>query len=338
MRTVVYSSLGRPSAKVELGPGVGLDNGVVSVGRGVVMLVTVDPVSIIPAFGLSVSAWLSVHLIASDYTSSGNDPQYATFTYNFPTVVSEADREEYIRSVGKECRRLGVAIVGGHTGSYPGSGLTVIGSGSMLGFARESGYIAPSMARPGDAVVMTKHAAIEATCSLATSFPGFVERKVGTLFAKKAMGLVRHCSTVADARAARKVGLGAEGISSMHDATEGGVVGALHEMATASNRKFAIRTDLIPVTPESRSVCEAFGINPLETMGEGSLLITCAPGRIGDLRIALRHAGISSAEIGSVEKGEGLVLMDSTGRESSFNPHGDAYWRAYYQALARRLR
>jgi hydrogenase expression/formation protein HypE len=338
MRRVVYSSLGRPATEVKLGPGVGLDNGVVSVGRGRVMIVTVDPVSAIPAFGAGMSAWLSVHLIASDYTTSGNDPQYATFTYNFPQVMSEAEREEYVRAVGRECDRLGVAIVGGHTGSYPGSGLTVIGSGSMFGFAPENRYIAPSMARIGEAIVMTKHAAIEATCSLATSFPGFVETKVGALCAKRARGLAKLCSTVADARVARGIGLGAGGISSMHDATEGGIIGALHEMATASERRFAVYTERIPVAAESRAVCEAFGIDPLETMGEGALLITCAPTRVGELRLALRRSGVASAEIGLVEKGGGLVLRDSRGRESSFTPHVDAYWQAYSRALASKLR
>lgn len=330
--------MGMPSKLVKLGPGVGLDNGIVSIGGSQVLILTVDPISAIPAFGASRSAWLSVHLIASDFTTSGHDPCYATFTYNFPKQMSEADREEYIRAVGRECDRLGVAIVGGHTGSYPGAGLTVIGSGSMLGVAPENGYIAPSMAGMGHTIVMTKHAAIEATCSLATSFIGFLESKVGTLQVKRAIKLVSSCSTVADARAARSVGLGAGGVSSMHDATEGGIVGALHEMATASEKRFVVRTHEIPVSPESRAVCGAFGLDPLETMGEGSLLITCAPSKVGELRLALRHGGIASAEIGSVGEGEGLVLEDANGKESSFTPRGDAYWRAYSGALARRLR
>ena len=322
---------------MKLGPGTGLDNGVVSIGRGRVMILTADPVSAIPGLGMSLSAWLSVHLIASDYTTSGNDPEYAIFTYNFPPAMSRADREEYVRSVGMECDLLGVAIVGGHTGSYPGSGLTVIGSGSMLGFASVRGFVAPSMARVGDAIIMTKHAAIEATCSLATSFPAFVESKVGAAYAKRARGEVRSCTTVADARAARRVGMGIRGVTSMHDATEGGILGALGEMAMASGKRFVVRPDLIPVTPESRAVCEAFGIDPLRTMGEGALLITCFPGKVPALRRALSRSGVGCADIGSVERGQGLVIRDSSGRGYSFASDGDAYWGAYERALVRKL-
>jgi len=323
---------------VKLGPGTGLDNGVVSIGRGRVMILTADPVSAIPGFGMRLSAWLSVHLIASDYTTSGNDPEYAMFTYNFPEAMSKADREEYVKSVGMECDSLGVAIAGGHTGSYPGSGLTVIGSGSMLGFAREKEFVDPSMAKPGDAIVMTKHAAIEATCSLAMSFPAFVESKVGATYAKRARDEVWLCSTVADARAARGVGIGARGVTSMHDATEGGVLGALNEMALASGKRFVIRPYMIPVTPESRAVCEAFGLNPLCTMGEGALLITCLPEKVPALRRALRRAGAECAELGSVEKGQGLVMRDARGKAHPFALNGDAYWAAYSSALVRRLR
>jgi len=338
MQEVVYSSLGKRSREVKLGPGIGLDNGVVSVGGGRVMILTVDPVSAIPAFGMKMSAWLSVHLIASDYATSGNDPEYAMFTYNFPAEMCEVDRKEYIRSVGMECDALGVAIVGGHTGSYPGSGLTVIGSGSMLGFAPERGYVAPSMAREGDTIVMTKQAAIEATCSLATSFPSFVESRVGSDCARRAKEQVKLCSTVADARSARSVGIGARGVSSMHDATEGGVLGALHEMAIASEMRFVVHPHEIPITRESRAVCEAFGLDPLKTMGEGALLITCLPEKVPALKRSLSRSGVESAEIGSVERGEGLVMIDSHGHGHAFAPHGDGYWEAYSRALGRRLR
>ena len=337
MQRVVYSSLGRHSPRVRLGPGIGLDNGVVSVGRGRVLILTVDPVSVIPAFGMKMSAWLSVHLIASDYTTSGNDPEYAMFAYNFPTEMSETDREEYIRAVGTECNHLGVAIAGGHTGSYPGSGLTVVGSGSMMGFAPENGYLAPSMGREGDRIVMTKHAAIEATCSLATAFPAFVESNVGTTYANRAKKQVSLCSTVADARAARGVGIGVQGVSSMHDATEGGVLGALSEMSLASRKRFSVHLDAIPVAPESRAVCKAFGLDPLKTMGEGALLITCLPERVPALRRVLRRSGVQSAEIGLVERGEGLVMSDTHEHQFVSTAEGDAYWNAYSWAIRRRL-
>jgi len=328
----VYASLGRPSRRVDVGPGWGLDNAVVSVGQGRVMIVTVDPVSVIPEFGIKLSGWLSVHLIASDYTASGVDPEFATFSYNFPPEMSGPEKESFIRAVGSECEKLGVAIVGGNTGSYPGAGFTVIGTGSMFGLADDSGYVAPSMARAGDAVLMTKHAAIEATGWLALSFRGFLEGKVGAGTAARARGLIRSCSTVEDARVARKAGVGSEAVTSMHDATEGGVLGALEEMAIASRHAFEVEPGRIPVPRTTAEVCAAFGLDPLTTMGEGALLLTCRRAVVPELARLMSRAQIPITEIGRVRRGEGLHLLGSGRRSKRFVRGPDAYWGAYARA------
>lgn len=334
MEKTLYSSLGLVSQKTRVKPGRGLDNGVVSIGRGKVMVLTTDPVSVIPSFGMELSAWLSVHLIASDFTSSGADPEFAVFAYNFPSVMSEAEREEFVRAIGKECEDLGVTIAGGHTGSYPGGGFTVVGSGTMFGLAPDGRYLTPAMARTGDLVLITKSAAIEATGSLALAFPEFVGRKVGTNMMTKARAMIRLCSTVGDARAARKAGLGKGGITSMHDATEGGVLGSLEEMAFASGKTFHINADMIPVSDEAKMVCSVFGLDPLVTMGEGALLITCNPKAIQSLERSMAAARIPLHEIGRVASGRGLRLHGTgeTPRRSVSGP--DRYWEAYDKGVA----
>jgi hydrogenase expression/formation protein HypE len=338
MDTVVYAHLGLPSQKMIVGPGRGLDNAVVKLGHGRVLIVTVDPVSVIPSLGMRLSAWLSVHLIASDLTASGVDPEFATFSYNFPPEMKGAQREAYLRSVGAECRRLGVAIIGGNTGTYPGGGYTVIGAGSMFGVASEESFVTPAMARVGDRVLMTKHAAIEAAASLANAFPRFVASHAGEGAARRARNLARACTTVADARAARKVGLGREGVTSMHDATEGGVLGALDEMAFASRKRIVVDPTRIPVPGDVALVCASFQLDPLRTMSEGALLITCAPERVPEVRRVMSRAQVPVAEIGRVERGEGLVLGHGTERPVRYTLSPDGYWGAYEQAINARLR
>jgi hydrogenase expression/formation protein HypE len=334
---VVYRSLGRRSGDVKVGPGRGLDNGVIAMGEGRVMIVTVDPVSIVPAFGMELSAWLSVHLIASDLTASGVDPEYAAFSYNFPPAMTVPQKEVYVRAIGATCKDLGIAIVAGHTGTYPGGGYTVIGSGTLFASAKEGDYVTPSMAKAGDAVVVTKHAAIEAAGSLALSFPNYVKRRVGADLAGSARKLIGLCSTVQDARAAKKVGLGSSGVTSMHDATEGGILGALDEMAHASRMAFEVDANLVPVTREARAVCAAFGLDPLSTMGEGALLLTCRSGRVASLKTELARIGVSVQVIGEVKEGKGLTVRYGSGKPKSFKRGQDLYWIAYEDALRRRL-
>ena len=334
MEKVVYANLGRPSRKVVIGPGWGLDNGVVSVGPGRVMVVTVDPVSVIPAFGLELSAWASVHLIASDYTSSGSRPQFATFSYNFPPSMRESEKRKYIAAMGRECDRLGVSIVGGHTGTYPGGGNTIVGTGSMMGFCDEDEFVSPRMAREGDSILLTKHAAIEATASLALCFRSYAEKKIGSRMAKKARNMIRLASTVNDALLASKVGLRSDGVTSMHDATEGGVLGGLDEMARASNHRFEVDLERIAVSAEARAVCGAFGIDPLISLSEGALILTCKPGATGRLHRRFENSGIDIQKIGSVSRGSGLWLSRREGVPLRFRPGPDPYWQAYERSQA----
>jgi hydrogenase maturation factor len=335
---VVYRNLGVRRSEVIKGPGRGLDNAIIGLGGKRVMILTVDPVSIIPSLGMELSGWLSVHLIASDYTTSGLRPEYATFSFNFPSELSDADREAYVRSTGEECRRLGITIAAGHTGSYPGAGFTVIGAGSMFGFGHRGGYVDPSMARPGDAILMTKQAGIEATASLALSFPRHVERKVGRLRALRARKLVKSCSTVADALTAARIGLGQGGITSMHDATEGGVLGGLEEMASASGTAFHVDKSKIQVSEEVGAVCGVFGLDPLGSLSEGTLLLTCNPERLDDLRQEFDGSRIPIQEIGSVRDGAGLWVTKGGGRPKRIKPGTDRYWVAYRDAMNTGLR
>jgi len=330
---VVYRHLGSPNRAVISGPRRGLDNAFLRLADGSVMVVSTDPISIIPELGVRKSAWLSAHLIASDVVTSGIPPRFASFSLNLPYVLDTSQRAEYVSALGDSCRELGVTIVSGHTGTYPGAGFTVVGGGTMFAFSKEGKYVNPAMARPGDKVLMTKGAAIEATASLSWAFPAFTERKVGRRIAKKGRALIDKCTVVKDASVAGAVGLGRMGVTSMHDATEGGVLGALDEMAEASSKGFDVDRDSILVSEEALAICGAFGIDPLTSLSEGTLLLTCSPSRAGEVKDSLVSAGLPTAEIGSVRSGSGVWLTGRGKRTRRFTPQADGYWRAYNEAL-----
>ena len=143
LENVVYRSLGVKNDDIVVGPRRGFDNAVIRLDDSRVMIVTTDPVSILPTLGMKESAWLSVHLIASDYATSSQAPEFASFDFNLPSELGTTETEEYLVAVGRECDRIGVSIVAGHTGSYPGAGFTVVGGGTMFGFAGREEYLGP---------------------------------------------------------------------------------------------------------------------------------------------------------------------------------------------------
>jgi len=332
---VLVRNLGARSGDVLVGPGLGLDNAVLSIGAGRVMVVTADPLSMIPSAGMEDSAWLTVHELASDLTTSAVKPQFAVLDYNLPPSLSMEDFERYVKAVGRECSKLGVSIIGGHTGRYPGSDFTVVGGGMMMGMADEEDYVTPSMMQEGDDVIMTKGSAIEATAVLARTFPKTVRMKLGRKVAERAGSYFHLCSTVKDALVAGSVGLRSDGVTSMHDATEGGVFGALYELARSSSRMIRVDRGSVIVSEESELVCKLFGLDPLVTLSEGTLLITCRPHRSPELLRRLRKEGIEAASIGDVGvRGSGRLILSSGGRGHRYvPPKFDPYWGAYVGGL-----
>ncbi|HEY6283851.1 MAG TPA: AIR synthase-related protein [Nitrososphaerales archaeon] len=310
-----------------------MDNAFIGMEGGKVMVISTDPVSVISQVGPNKSAWLSVHLIASDIATSGVPPEFAAFSLNLPEEMSISQKKEYVSSLGDACDELNVTVVSGHTGTYPGARFTVVGGGVMFAFANDGNYVDPSMARVGDRVLMTKGSAIEATASLAWAFPTVTKEKVGRKLLARARALLDQCTVVKDATIAGSIGLGKEGVSSMHDATEGGVLGALDEMAHASAKAFVVNPDSVLVSGEAKAVCAAFGLDPLTSLSEGTLLLTCGPGRVNEVKERMSDSGLSVAEVGVVKNGNGLWLGSEGGRQRRFRPKPDGYWAAYNSAV-----
>jgi hydrogenase expression/formation protein HypE len=135
---------------------------------------------------------------------------------------------------------------------------------------------------------------------------------------------------VPEAVLAREFGLRDAGVTSMHDATEGGVIGGLLEVATASNVGVRVDHAAIPVRPEVSAVCEHVGIDPYTAISEGTLIATLVPERAGSYVELLAGAGIDAAVVGEIrplEEGRTIVI---DGRDEPLTHPGlDPFWGAF---------
>ncbi len=334
LESVVYRSLGASSSRLVVGPAFGLDNSIVRLSRGRVLVATSDPLSYIPSVGPKASAWLSVHLLASDLTTSGFSPQFGLFDFNLPPTLSDASFAKYWRSFHQECKKLGLSIIGGHTGRYPGIDYTIVGGGVVMAICPEDNYLTSSMARNGDDVVLTKGAAIETTAVLTRVFARKVRKALGRRLFDKAWNYLYKVSTVADALAASSIGVRHRGVTAMHDATEGGVIAGLIELTTASRLGLMVDLEQIHVSAETQHLCELFRIDPLVSLSEGSLIITSRPTKTEEVRAKLSSGGISSTIVGSLtSRFRGCKTTTSKGTRVLGYPHVDPYWKAYSKAI-----
>jgi hydrogenase expression/formation protein HypE len=285
---------------VIVGPAVGMDCAVVEADDSLLVLKS-DPITFVAE---DMGRYL-VEINTNDIATSGAEPRWLLITLLLPEGQATAALVERIMGeVYETCRRLNIAVVGGHTEITHGL-QQPIAVGTLIGVVIATKLITPRDAKPGDRVLLTKGVPIEGTSILAREFP---DRLAGTLSPaelKQARNFLNEpgISVLHDARTA----LAAGRVNAMHDPTEGGLAAALWELAEASGRTLTIDAAAIPIPALAARVCAAFDIDPLSTIASGALLLTTPADQAPRILGALEREGIACADIGEVGAGPAAV-------------------------------
>jgi len=255
--------LGRKDDSVLVPPLTGIDAGVIDIGDDKVLIIAEDPIFSIPKQPLEMFGWYTVHIGASDVAVMGVKPRYMTYTLLMPPETSEEDFRIIVDSIHKTALELEITIVGGHTGYYPGFAAPTIGGIAVFAVADKDAYVTPSGAKSGDDVILTKGPAIETAGILSVLCEKELLENYPSSLVERAKALCQQMTVVKDALTAMEV----SGITAMHDATEGGVIGGLFEIANASQVGMEIDESLFIYPEEVKMVCEAFNIDPVAAIG-----------------------------------------------------------------------
>ena len=306
MRRYVWPRIGAYDPSVILGPSLGEDAAILRIRKPYVA-VHVDPVS----GAVKLLGWLAVHVVSNDIATRGMKPRWLLPTIFLPPNVAEDVLDEITRQMDEAARELGATIVGGHTEvttavERPLVVMAAIGEGDK--------YLTTGGARPGDVVVMTKSAALEAAAILATDFREKLKASgISDDLLEKAAGFIRRISVVKEALLLSDIS------TAMHDPTEGGVLAGLAEIAYASNVTIRVNPDAIRVSREAATLCAAVGLDPLSTLSSGVLLATVPRERSEEALRRLEEAGVEAAIIGEVvPRADHLVVMGSLALDTPY--------------------
>ncbi len=330
---LIYPRLGARDKEILVGPQNGVDVGIVEIGGKAVALTT-DPVFIVPEYGWERAAWFAVHILASDLVTSGLPPKYLSIDLNLPMEITEAQLERVWETIHGECQKLGISIICGHTARYENCHYPMVGGATLMAVGPMDGWVTPRMALAGDRIIVTKGPAIEASGIFAAIFPELLADRFGEDFSQRAQKLFYQMSVVKDALTAVKVGVRDKGVTAMHDATECGVWGGIHELAQAAGLGVRVEKEKIPVDEKVEKICGLFEIDLYKSISEGTLIIACKEERAADVVNALASEGIISGVVGKLTPpDEGMILISEGGEEPLVHPRVDPFWQAFYQAL-----
>ena len=330
---LIFPRLGANSESVIVGPQHGVDVGIVEIGDKAVSL-TCDPVFIVPEYGWERAAWFAVHILVSDAVTCGLKPRFLSIDLNLPMEMTGEQLEIVWDTIHRECKKLGISIICGHTAKYENCHYPMVGGATVIGVGEKDEYVTPKLARAGDKIIITKGPAIEATGIFATMFPQLIEEKFGLEFGRRARQIFHKMSVVEDALAAVSVGVREEGVSAMHDATECGVWGGLYELSQGANLGIRIEKEQIVIEDCVEDICNFFGIDPYASISEGTLIIACRGHKAQEVVTTLSQKEITSSIVGElVNPKHGMILVEEGKEKKLGHPLVDPFWRAFYASL-----
>lgn len=313
LRELVFNNIKVKNENVILRPEIGEDCTAIEYGDYACVLST-DPIT---GAQKGIGA-LAVHISCNDVASSGVKPLALLMTIMAPTDTNEEDIRVLMQEAGEAAAQLNVEIAGGHT-EITSAVNKIIVSTTAIGKIPKHKLVRTSGAKVGDDVVMTKYAGLEGTAILAKDRE---EELIGKLTPKQlenAKALSSEISVVKEGVLAGELG-----VHSMHDVTEGGILGAAWEIAESSNTGIEINLDKIPVLEETKLICKYYKIDPYRLISSGSMIMTCDNGV--SFAEHFKAMGIPAAVIGKITaKGRSIIQngisteLDPPGPDELFN-------------------
>ncbi len=316
----MFKYLGFKRKEVILGPSFGEDGAIIEIGDKAIVS-SVDPIT----GAIKRIGWLAVNICANDVATFGVKPAFFSSCILLPENSNERALEEICRQIDEAARRLEIAVIGGHTEVTPELTHPII-VGYCVGVTKKGDYVTSGGAKAGDQLILTKTAGIEGTAILATEKYEKLKKAIDNKMLISAKSFFDKISVVDDALIAFKCG----GVDAMHDPTEGGILGGIHEMADASRLGVKIYQEKIPIAKETLKICSFFEIDPLQLISSGALLIAARKGKSQEIVEKLRARGINASIIGEfVENQEIRILINRNGKELQLpKPKYDHLWIA----------
>ncbi|AJA47443.1 putative hydrogenase expression/formation protein [Clostridium pasteurianum DSM 525 = ATCC 6013] len=305
LQKIIDNNRGIKREDVRIRGGIGEDCSVIEFGD-FECVVSTDPITGAEK-GLGK---LAVHINCNDIASAGVEPLGILVTIMAPESSTLIDIKNVMEEISEECKKLNLEILGGHTEVTSAVNRMIV-SCTVLGKGRKNSSVSTADAKPGDDIIITKKLGMEGTFIAVSHKEDELINILTEEEIKEARGYIESISVVDEGRIC-----GRAGVNSMHDITEGGVLGALWEVSKASNCGFKICYDFMPISEVTRKVCKKFNIDPLRFISSGSMLVTCKDGnKLVDL---LKKNNIESVIIGNITEDKNIIIKD--GKEEEVDP------------------
>lgn len=315
LRKIVFKHLHTRREEVLVRPGIGEDCAVINYGD-YNCIISTDPIT----GTASEVGRLAMHINCNDIASNGVEPLGVMLTILAPEGTTIEEIEMIMKQAAEESRKLNVEIIGGHTEITCAVNRIVV-SATAIGKQPASKLIKTSGAMVGDAIIMTKTAGLEGTGII-----GFDKEKELETFLTSDQ--INHAKSMLDSISVIEEGVigGKNKVTSMHDVTEGGILGAVWEVCEASDVGCIINNSEILLDDVTIKICKFYEIDPLRLISSGTMLITISKENLSNLINEFKEKNIEHSIIGNITSKDKFLVKEGV-RSKIKAPESDELYK-----------
>ncbi len=276
--TIIGSEIGEDAALIDLG--------------SCILAIHSDPITEARYYAGS----LAVDIVTNDLAVTGVRPRWIILDILMPEKSLYSSLNSIMESAVKEAKNLNIEIVGGHTESTPGL-ISPIIIGTAIGCSCRDCYIPTRNAKEGDLIFQINPAGLEGSSIIATDFrERAIKSGVPLNVIESASDFVKRISIMKVALELSDRRL----VNSMHDPTEGGLLGGVYEIAYSSNHDIEMYEDKVFVEMETKIISEKMNIDYLKLISSGSILASIPINKREEAENVLKNLNVKYSIIGRV--------------------------------------
>ena len=272
-----------------------------------------------------------LHGAVNNLAAAGAKAHSITVALTLPKDCEEQELQRIMKQMADTGKNLDVQIIGGHTevSAYVRTPvITVTALGQPFEKCNKDKALAIKTEKsPVNKcnldIVMTKWIGLEGTYLLAKEKEEELLTRYPISIIRTAQSFDSYLSLIPEAATAVM-----SGVYTMHDMRNGGVFGALYELAKRMGVGLTIDLKQIPVKQETIEICELFDLNPYELLSGGSLLIVTPDGKV--LAKKLKSNGINAAVIGKTTDSNDKTVMNEEETRFLEPAKADEIFKVFY--------
>ncbi len=237
---------------------------------------------------LDTLGFFAFHYAASNVAMRFAKPSLAAAGIYLPLGSTERELETIATGFGEEAKKYHVKVAAGHVGTYRGVASPLVSVTCLGKIARR-----PDRPSQGDRIVVAGHVGKEAVWLKALG-EGRTQEGNESFWRLTPLPL---------AASLRNTG----GVKLMHDVSEGGVAGALHEVAESLSLRLSIRSGCMPFYEGAKDLSD----DPLRIPSYGSLIVVASEEGLGGVERQAKRLSYPYAVVGRLERGKGLFIDEA---------------------------